>query len=269
MSARCVSFVISVLSCAGVALAQGQGFGQGPYGPGQGQGNPPLLASQPTSQPVTAGPLGMTTIHDLTGTLVDIIGGAGLGHPYFEFTAGTTTYNIKATPYKLLVSLKIPDLIGQTVRMIFAECRQGSYVALQLIAGSDVYVFRDESGIPAWRMWAVDRNPGSANGPPRVDTASIQTVTGIVENVGASLVSNRLRVQVRSRDQQLAWVSLGPESLLLDQGFELHVGDQVSIMLAVQAENRERVALQLQNPETGQMAMIRNMEGHQYRLQYE
>ena len=269
MSARRVSLLVAVLSCAGVVLAQRPNYGNGPYGPGQGQGNPPVPVSQPSSPPVTAGPLGLTTIHDLTGTLVDIIGGSGVGHPYFEFTNGNTTYNIKAAPYQLLLNLKIPDLIGQTVRMIFAECRQGSYVALQLIVGSDVYVFRDQSGKPAWRMWPVDPNSASVIRTPAVDTASIQTVTGVVENVGASLVSNQLRVQLRTRDQQLAWISLGPESLLLDQGVELQVGDQLSIMLGIQIQNRERVALQLQNPATGETAMIRNMEGHQYRLRYQ
>ena len=274
MSAKRVSLLAAVLLCAGSVLAYGQGNGQVQNGQGQaqngqGQGNQPPSSSQPSQPALPASHAGVVAIHDMTGTLVDIIGGSGLGHPYFEFAAGGTTYSIKAAPYKFLANLKIPDLVGSQIRMIFAECRQGSYLALQIIAGTDVYVFRDDSGKPVWRMRPVDPNPENGSGPPLVDAASIETVTAVVESIGTSLVSNRARVQIRIRDQQLAWVSLGSESLLLDQGYDLQVGDQVRIMLALQTTSRERVALRLENPVTGQMAMIRDMEGHRYRLMYE
>jgi hypothetical protein len=203
----------------------------------------------------------------MTGTLADIVGGFAIGHPYFEFIAGGTTYNIKAAPYKFLVNLKIPDLVGKQVRMIFAECRQGSFLALQIHYETNMYVLRDESGTPAWRKWPAEQDP--ASGPSLIHLNSIDAVTAVVRNIGISAISNTVRVQVRLRDQRMVWVTLGPDSLLLDQGFELQVGDRITMMFALQASNEECVALQLENHENGLMARIRDQEGHHYRLRYE
>jgi len=271
MSVRVVSIVAPILLCVGPVLAFGQGYGEGQngQGPGQGLGNQQTLVSQPTSQAATAAPAAaIVSVFNMTGTLDDVVGGFALGHPYFVFTSGGTTYEIKAAPYKFLTNLNVTALIGQTVQMIFAQCRQGSYVALQItdLAGV-VYVFRDENGKPAWRQWPVDSSSGT-EATLTVDPASIETVTAVVDSVGTSAASNMVRARIRLRDQQQVWVTLGPDSLLLDQGFELQVGDRITMMLAVRATNRERVALQVENPDTGQMALIRSREGHQYRLKY-
>lgn len=266
MLAKRVSMLAFGLLCAGTVLAHGQGIGGGQNGQGPAQ-----TPASPPSQQAAAAPHqgGIVATHDMTGTLVDIVGGFGLGHPYFEFLAGGTTYSINAAPYKLLTNMMVADLVGSEVRMIFAECSQGTYLALQIISGSETYVFRDDSGKPVWRNWPVDPSPANGNGPPAVDATSIESVTTFVENVGASVLTNMIRVQIRLRDQQRVWVTLGPGSLLLDQGFELQVGDRITLMLATQTRSRERVALQLDNPDTGQKATIRNREGHQYRLMYE
>ncbi len=86
-----------------------------------------------------------------------------------------------------------------------------------------------------------------ASGPSLIHLNSIDAVTAVVRNIGISAISNTVRVQVRPRDQRMVWVTLGPDSLLLDQGFELQTGDRVTMMFALQASNEECVALQLEN----------------------
>ncbi|MDE3164620.1 MAG: hypothetical protein KGN36_02355 [Acidobacteriota bacterium] len=205
-------------------------------------------------------------IYDLSGKLSDIVGGAGLGHPYLELQAADQTYTIKAAPYQFLVSLGIPALIGQNVTVTVAQCRQGSLLALKIAYDGAVYVLRDTSGTPVWGKQSADLASVNAAGGSVVDAATITTLTVVVEKIGVSLLSNQVRVLVRTQEQRLAWVSLGPAELLLGQGLELEAGDQVRIMLASRTATREWLALQLSNPETGQMAQLRDMSGNQYAL---
>jgi hypothetical protein len=209
---------------------------------------------------------GIVAIRELTGVVQDIVGGSGIGHPVIVFIVGETTYTLKAAPYRFLVNVGVIDLIGEQVTILVAECRQGSYLALEIYSDPPVYL-RDRTGKPLWPKWRVDANTAKGMLAPVVNAASVETLTVAVEDIAVSLVTEAAYMFVRHGSNR-EWIVLGPASLLTDQGCELRVGDRVKAMVTLRYNSRHRVALEIENSDTGERALLRTREGHQYRLSY-
>jgi hypothetical protein len=249
------SFLIGLLAVA-ITFAQGPraGMGQGQargagYGYGAGTGQPSLDIN---NQVVVEGLV----------TAVNI--SFGVRYPSIEVDG----VQIKIAPLWFLLENDFELEEGDSLYIIAAASTAtgDGYLHAILIrnTGTDEEItLRDELGIPLWirgRGFSQDREPrGSGARNDCVDPASIQVISGTVEQVNAGAGIRQPTLTIRT-EGQLVSVKIAPARILLANDFELNVGQPITAKVATATCTGELVALELTD-KNGKTLTLRNDDG--------
>lgn len=231
--------ILTLLATAGIAFAQGP---RGPH-PGSGTGMPGLDMSK--SQTV-AGAV----------TAVNI----GYGIEYPSITVNKV--QVKLGPVWYLLDKGFEVKVGDAVTAVAAPSLAVSDAYLHAIeitnsASNVSIVLRDPSGVPIWTGRGSPNAPAGQGGC--VDTASIGTASGTVDNVIMGAGIQMPALTVKTGDGKLVVIKIGPERLLLASDIELKPGDTVSVKYA-QTCTGELVALAL-TTSAGKTVTLRDDDG--------
>lgn len=211
---------------------------------GQGRGN-----RTPARQNQQATCLDIANVQVITGEITAINLAYGMEYPTIEVNKTL----IKVAPLWFFVQEDFELKTGDEVAVTAAPSCQtdGSYlyaIEIVLTASGDSITLRDAAGVPLWSGGGKGARSGARGGGQGacIDPASIQTVSGTVDQVtfGAGIQSPTL--VLRTSDQLLT-IKIGPERLLLESDFELKQGDTVTVRYAYAACTDQYVALSLTN----------------------
>ncbi|HZT30310.1 MAG TPA: hypothetical protein VFA33_10530 [Bryobacteraceae bacterium] len=226
------------LLASGLLLAQGRG---GANGPGAGAG------------------LDLTRTQTIEGVISALNLVYGVQYP--SMVVNNT--EIKLAPAWYFVENDFELAVKDRVRVTAAPCRACGDPALYAIdititASGDVIVLRSSAGLPLWTRGAGQGSGAAARGAG-IDSGSIRTVTGKISsvNAGAGIQMPTLTLAV---DGASLSVRIGPERVLLEADFPLHVGDQITARIALATCTGQYVALSLTNAQ-GTTLVLRNDDG--------
>ncbi len=254
-----VIYLTALLTIAGTAVfAQGGRQASGLHG-------------QQAGPPASAAPV--ITIH-ITGPVKDVFLGTGLQNPaiVIENNADNMEYLTRLAPLFFLqedygFEVEPGNVVDAEVTQC---CNSGAdyYLALSIqnvTLDGPVIQLRDPiTGVPLWTAAGRQRRNGQAKagygGGGCFVGAQTVTVSGVVQEFSAP-TGLRLPVLVVKTDAgETLTIKVGPVRILLENGFELSAGEQVTVTYAVSSCTGEKVAFLLTTP-TGITATLRNSDG--------
>ncbi len=173
---------------------------------------------------------------------------------------------IKVAPAWYLLENDFELAVGESVQVAAAASNTANDPYLyavditKLSSGAKI-TLRNELGVPLW-IGAARRggNPQAPRtGGTCIDTASIQTVTGIIDRVtaGAGIQHPTLVLKV---GEVLLTIELGPERILLDSDLELKPGATLTMKYARTSCCDAYVALQITDAD-GHTLLLRHDDG--------
>lgn len=236
-------------------------WAQGPQGPGRGSGSGKA-----------AGGLNMAQQTTVEGTITSLQIGFGTRTPSFV-VAGKL---IRLAPVWYFLENDFELAPGEHVRVIAAPATDGVLhaVAVAKTATGTTLQLRNDGGIPLWIGPAAMNRPGQPQGPstgpgpnpnppragtPCLDPRSVETVTGVADEVTAGYGIQHPSVTLVNGDTRLL-IKLGPERILQASPIDFEPGVTLTIQFAVSTCAEERVALTVTDA-AGQVLVLRNADG--------
>lgn len=253
-----IVFLTATLAMFAQGFGQGQGAANGRQSRnGAGTGQPQLDLTQQTV---------------IEGEVSGVNIGFGAQYPSIE-VQGT---NIKVAPAWFLLENDFELAEKDLVRVVAAPSTSvtdpylHALSIIKTVSGEEI-LLRDETGLPLWTGGhAGRRGPGQGtrqrdprgNGAQNggcVDPATIQTATGVIEQVTLTAGIQQPTLSVNANGQLIS-VKIGPARVLLAADFELKAGDPITIRFATATCTGELVALDLTNKD-GVTIKLRNDDG--------
>jgi hypothetical protein len=181
---------------------------------------------------------------------------------------------IKLAPEWYLLDNDIEIKTGDTLTITTAASANAAdtyLYAIDVAKGSAFLKLRDSHGLPLWSggPGGGNRNGnGQDNGPRQgsgecqgcLDTTSAVTVTGTVEKVTAGAGIQFPTVVLKTADNKLLTIEIGPERLLLAADFEIVAGQKLTVKYAASTCKDELVALELTDG-NGRKLVVREQDG--------
>lgn len=220
-----------------------------------------LFAQGRNGVPDRASRLNLAQTQTIVGTVTAV--DLAYGTQYPTITVNQTV--IKVAPLWFFLEQDFELQVGDSVSVLAASCSLcgDSYLYAITITNTETsatITLRDPSGFPLWS--GNGRRPGralyAARQALRVNPASVQTVSGIVEAVSMGVGIQMPSLTVKTPDGTLVAMRIGPERVLLAADFELKPGEPVTATYATCL--RENIALQLTNS-AGVTVVLRNPDG--------
>ena len=231
---------------------------------GQGRRGP-----QPSPTPQHSG-LNMTALQVIAGTVTDADVAVGAQYP----TIVINKVQIKVAPAWFLLDNDIEIKTGDNLKVTVAPSVNAAdtyFYAIDITKATAFLKLRDGQGFPLWT-----RGPGvgnrQGNGPGNgagngtgecqgcIDLASITTVTGTVDKVTIGAGIQFPAVVLKTGDNKLLTIKIGPERVLLAADFEIAAGQKLTIKYAGSTCKDELVALEITDS-NGRTVVLRGPDG--------
>lgn len=214
--------------------------------------------------------LNMAAVQVIQGTVAEVDVALGAQYPSIVINKA----QIKLAPAWYLLDNDIEIRTGDSLKVTVAPSANtaDTYLyAIDLTKGAAFLKLRDSQGLPLWtggpRMGArqggvVGNGPGNGTGECQgcLDAASIATVTGTVEKVTAGLGIQFPTLVLKTPDNKLLTIRIGPERVLLAADFEIAAGQKLTVKYAVSTCREELVALALTDS-SGREVVLRESDG--------
>ena len=231
---------------------------------GQGRRGP-----QAPSNPQQVG-LNMAAVKVIQGTVTDVDVALGAQYP----TIVINQVQIKLAPAWYLLDNDIEIKTGDSLKLTVAPSPNAAdtYVyALDVTKGTAFLKLRDAQGFPLWtggRGSGNRQGNGSGSGPGNgtgecqgcLDAASIATISGTVEKVTAGVGVQFPTLVLKSADNKLMTIRIGPERVLLAADVEITAGQKLEVKYAASTCKQELVALVLTDS-NGRTVVLREPDG--------
>jgi hypothetical protein len=232
-------------------------FAQGPRGP-----------QAPPNAPHTG--LNMAAVQVIQGTVSDVDVARGAQYP----TVVVNNLQIKLAPEWYLLDNDVEIKTGDTLKITAAASANAAdtyLYAIDIAKGSAFLKLRDSQGLPLWTggPGGSDRKGnGQRNGPGQgtgecqgcLDAASATTINGTVEKVTAGAGIQFPTVVLKTADNKLLTIKIGPERVLLAADFEIVAAQKLTVKYAVSTCKEELVALELTDS-NGRKIVLREQDG--------
>jgi hypothetical protein len=230
-------------------------FAQGPRGP---------------QAPAIRTGLNMAAVQVIQGAVTDVDIARGARYP----TVVVNKLQIKLAPEWYLLDNDIEIKTGDTLKITAAASLNAAdtyLYAIDIAKGSAFLKLRDSQGLPLWGggPGRGGRNAnGQGNGPGQgtgecqgcLNAASLTTVTGTVEKVTAGVGIQFPTVVLKTADNKLLTIKIGPERVLLAADFEIAAGQKLTVKYAASICQEELVALELTDS-NGRTIVLREQDG--------
>ena len=206
--------------------------------------------------------LNMADVRTISGVVTAVH--INFGTQYPSLTVEQTV--IKVAPLWFLIDNNFEIQTGDQVSVQAAPSLlpDDSYlyaIEISNITGDTEIVLRDADGVPLWTGARGGRGQAAAQAPAnRCPSKTINTVTGIVEELNMGIGIQMPSLVVKSDTGTLISMKLGPESFLLAAGFELKQGERVTTKYLYVSCMDQNLALQLTNS-SGDTLVLRNDDG--------
>lgn len=245
----------TVLVLAGLSLAFAQG---GPGGAGGSAGS----ASNPYNGPRPSGRPDLAKAQVIDGTISKINLGFGLRYP----TITVNNIVVRVGPAWFFLDNDSELVVGERVRVTAAvSTRAGDPylhgIQIVRVQANVTLRLRNEEGVPLWLR--VGRGTGLT--PPArigacVDTTTIKTVSGNVEDVNLGLGLQHPTLTLQTDTGSVLTFKLGPERVLLASDVEILPGVNLRVKYATSLCSGELIALEIMDAD-GDVLLLRTDDG--------
>lgn len=245
------SFYLFIIGILFLGMVAAQGKGQS--GPSGNRG----LQSPVTKQ-----------IFEVTGIVDSVHLGFGQGSPAMEIDSSGTIHAIVLAPYSYLSEQGFELEAGDEVTaLVFQSLVYPDWLVAVEVENHTKEVsvaMRDESGIPLWRSSRVGRRQGSGTQGlrqcdgtgPNVESA--QFLNGEVADIDSQLGQQNPSIVLVSGET----IMVGPYRVWQETGFELEVGQSVSVYAFPSFSNPGLwVAISIENLNTSETLVLRDDTG--------
>ncbi|MBI3949990.1 MAG: hypothetical protein HY314_06000 [Acidobacteria bacterium] len=212
----------------------------------------------------------LTNIVSLEGVVESVNLRIGQGTPSFTLAkANGSKVTVITGPYYILLENNFAINVGdQMVVRAFPSLFENTYVAVELknLTTGAALTLRDENGFPLWTRGGGPGGPGRGHycgaNWPIANPADIVSLEGAVGSVNMGIGQGFPSFTLTQAGGNTVTVITGPYYILLENDFEINVGDQMAVRAfpSLRLENTY-VAIELKNLSTGAVLSLRDENG--------
>lgn len=203
----------------------------------------------------------------LAGTVESVNLRLGQGCPSFTLlkTDGRTV-TILTGPYYILMENRFAINIGDRMSVqAFESLRfENTYVAVELnnLTTGATLILRDRDGRPRWNNGPGKPGRGCGVRQPIGNPANVVMLEGVIDSVSIGIGQGHPSFTLALADSRTVAVLAGPYYFLLENDFEINVGDRMEVRAFPSLRFADTyVAVELKNLGTGAVLTLRDENG--------